>query len=110
MTTTNRMAAITLASLLTSACTMQSQPMIVDGDRAAGKVISTTGPTTLQPQDIDWTENGAEAVRRCLEWGYTGAEAFEGGTTDLLGHDPFWGTQIWRYSRVYQCTTDRRPN
>ena len=83
--------------------------MIVDGDRAAGKVISTTGPTTEEAHEIDWTKNGAEAVRRCLEWGYADAEPFEGVTTDLLGHDPVWGTPIWRHSRVYQCTTDSLP-
>ena len=84
---------------------MPTAPMIVDGDRAAGKVISTTGATKLGLNEINWSANGAEAVRRCQEWGYAGAEPFEGITTDLLGHDPIWGTPIWRYTRVYQCVT-----
>ena len=102
-----RYAAIS-AVLLVAACSMTSSPMIVDGDRSAGKVISTTGPTTEAAHEIDWMENGAEAVRRCLEWGYAGAEPFEGITTDMLGRD-VWGATIWRHSRIYQCTTDSTP-
>lgn len=106
---TRLLAPAVLTALVCAACTpMTGEPMIVDGDRAAGKVISTVGPTAHLAHEVDWTNNGAEAVRRCLEWGYDGAEPFEGITTDMLGAD-LWGYVLWSHTRIYQCITDRVP-
>ena len=97
---------ITLATALCLAgCSIASNPFVVDGSRADGKIIVHSGATTEVANEVDWLSQEAIAIQRCLEWGYDAAKPFGGVRSRIITVDE-WGQRIWEHELIYQCITD----
>lgn len=95
-----------ISAICLAGCTVAANPFVVDGSRADGKVYVTSGVTTQAASDIDWTPVTARALERCVGWGYTSIDAFEGVRSRVVDRDPLTGQRTWEHERIYQCITD----
>ena len=96
-----------LPAIFLIGCTIAATPFVVDGSRADGKVYVTSGITTQAASDIDWFPVTQRALSRCIDWGYTSVNAFEGVRSRVVDRDPLTGLRMWEHERIFQCITDR---
>lgn len=97
-----------LATVALAGCAVQAQMVPTGGSRADGTVKLSYEYGALQVPKVDGAQGIAAATSRCKAWGYTGAEAFGGGTRTCA--DSSMGScNVYRVTVEYQCTGNPPP-
>lgn len=102
----NIMAAAGISLLLVS-CATQKTWVAVGGSRADGVVTLAYDYQGLEVAQTSFEQALRTAVQSCQVWGFSGATPF-GGETEQCAAPYFGGCNVWRVSRVYQCTGTAR--
>lgn len=97
-----------LAAILVSGCAVQSTLVPTGGSRADGTVKLSYDFGALQVPKVDYAQGLQSAKERCGAWGYTGAEAFGGGTKTCINAS-MGSCNAFRVTMEYQCTGNPPP-
>jgi len=103
-----RLIAVALVSVSLAACAVQTQMVPTGGSRADGTVKLSYDFGAFQVPRVDPAQGIAAATARCKAWGYTGAEAFGGGTRSCT-NGSMGSCNAFRVTVEYQCTGNPPP-
>ncbi len=97
-----------LATAMLAGCAVQTQMVPTGGSRADGTVKLSYDYGAFQVPKVDATQGIVAATARCKAWGYTGAEAFGGGTRSCTNAS-MGSCNAYRVTVEYQCTGNPPP-
>jgi hypothetical protein len=97
-----------LATVALAGCAVQTQMVPTGGSRADGTVKLSYDFGAFQVPKVDEAQGLAAATGRCKAWGYTGAEAFGGGTRTCTNAS-MGSCNAFRVTVEYQCTGNPPP-
>jgi|TARA_B100002003_G_C13653215_1_gene332222 uncharacterized protein YceK len=96
---------LTLLFVLTAlaGCASVKTLQATGGSRADGTVeLSYTYGMFEKPQ-VQWDQGLITATERCKAWGYQGAEAFGGTTSECQSYNGYGNCVRWLVTVKYQC-------
>lgn len=109
MTTMTRATIVALIATAMTGCVVQKELVPTGGSRSDGTVtLSYTYGAFEQPK-VDYQQGAQTAADRCGAWGYEGAQAFGGSTSNCLSHDMYGGCTLMQVTVQYQCTGAAKP-
>lgn len=98
-------AAFVLAmTLALTGCAVQKDWSATGGSRSDGVVRLSYEVAEMEKAIVDEKQAVAIATRRCSAWGYTGAEAFGGATSQCVQAGQLSSCGNKRVTKEYQCT------
>jgi len=93
-----------LAVMLLVGCSVKKDMVPMGGSKADGTVRMGYTVGQFEKPVVDLGQAATLAAQKCKTWGYEGAEAF-GGQTSQCGQTDGWGACILSNVSVeYQCT------
>jgi len=92
--------------LILSGCTTQKHWSATGGSRSDATVRLSYSYKEFESPVLSASEATALARRRCMTWGYGGAEAFGGSTQTCSQFGGFNGCRMWTVTKEFQCTGD----
>lgn len=98
-----------LSALALAGCATHKEWLFTDGSRAQGVVTLSYERNEFQRPDVSQQEADALAERKCIAWGYKGAESFGTQRTDCLSRRGMGNCGTRRVSMDYQCTSPSTP-
>jgi hypothetical protein len=99
-----QLAFVAIAAILVSGCTTTRDWSATGGSRADGVVRLAYEQSEFETVNVSEAQAIDLASRRCVSWGYEGAEAFGGMTRDCTQMGGFGGCARYRVNKEYQCT------
>lgn len=95
-----------LFALALSGCAVHKQWTPTGGSKADGVVRLAYQVAEMEQPILDEEQAVSLATKRCKSWGYTGAEAFGGTTSQCTQGGGFGGCSARQVTKEYQCTGD----
>ena len=92
------------AVLALSGCAVNKNWTPTGGSKADGVVRLSYQVKEMEQPILNEEEAIALATRRCASWGYSGAEAFGGTTSQCIQGGGFGGCSQRQVTKEYQCT------
>ena len=89
---------------LFESCTVQKYLSVYDGSKADGTITMFYEYGTFEKPVVHWEEAKREAILKCKNWGYTGAEFFGTGISKCISVDGYGNCIRWRVYYKCQCT------
>ena len=93
-----------LVALVLSGCATQKQWSATGGSRADATVRMSYEHSSFESPRVNDLEALNLAAARCKTWGYTGAEAFGGTTTQCNMPGGLGGCARYLVTKEFQCT------
>ena len=90
-----------LTAVSLSGCGVAKTPLDLGGSKGDGTVI--IGANVGEFDRVNWDGAHAKARKRCMAWGYSGTEAFEGIRERCITPGGLSGCAEKEMSRTYQC-------
>ncbi|MDR0872006.1 MAG: YecR-like lipofamily protein [Prevotellaceae bacterium] len=84
------------------ACKVQKNLSVYDGSKADGTITMFYTYGAFERPTVNWEAAKKEAIARCKNWGYNGAEFFNGTKTCL--RYSVGSCDEWRVTYKCQCT------
>lgn len=101
--------AFVLAAVLAlSGCAVNKDWTPTGGSKADGVVRLSYQVGEMEQAVLREEQAVALATRRCASWGYSGAEAFGGTTSQCVQGGGFGGCGMRQVTKEYQCTGEVR--
>jgi len=97
------LAAVVLATLLSTGCAVQKDWSATGGSKSDGTIKLSYQVGMFEAAEVSEEQGINLATKRCSAWGYTNAEAF-GGSTQVCTSPSSSGCNIWLVTKEYQCT------
>lgn len=95
---------MTTALFLISSCTVQKYLSVYDGSKADGTITMFYEYGTFEKPVVHWVEAKQDAISKCKNWGYSGAEFFGQGVQKCISFDGTGNCVKWRVYYKCQCT------
>ena len=73
------------------------------GSRADGTVELSYEYGMFEKPQVQWDQGLVTATERCKAWGYQGAEAFGGTTSECQAYNGYGNCVRWLVTVKYQC-------
>lgn len=89
--------------ILLSSCATVKHLTPIGGSKSDGIVKMSYEYGQLELPKVDIQEGARTAQKRCSAWGYSGAEAFGGGTKSCVAYSSS-GCIRWSVTIEFQCT------
>lgn len=99
----NKLLAAAAVVLLASGCASTKDWAATGGSRADGVVRLSYVHGSFEKPVLDESQAVALATKRCATWGYTGAEAFGGSTSQCNVSGGLGGCAQFIVTKEYQC-------
>ncbi|HHG9960397.1 TPA: YecR family lipoprotein [Yersinia enterocolitica] len=99
----NRLVVLGLGVILLSGCAAKKDMVPMGGSKADGTVKMGYSFGSFEQPIVDLNQAEQLAAKKCKTWGYEGAEAF-GGQTSQCGQVGAYGCEITNVQVEYQCT------
>lgn len=93
----------TVAAIGLASCATPKTYTATGGSRADGTVRLSYDVGLFEQPVVDEAQGLKVARERCATWGYSGAEAFGGSTSQCVSPSSS-GCQLARITKEYQCT------
>lgn len=100
----NKIFAGALLALTLTGCATHKEWSATGGSRADGVVRLSFEHGAFEKPVLDESQALSLATKRCATWGYTGAEAFGGTTSQCNMGGGFGGCDRFLVTKEYQCT------
>lgn len=94
---------VLVLTVFLSGCATQKDWVATGGSRSDGIVKLSFEEASLERAELNEQQGIDMAKKRCLSWGYSGAEAF-GGVTRTCNLANGYGCLQWFVTKEYQCT------
>ncbi|MFP1927173.1 YecR family lipoprotein [Lonsdalea quercina] len=95
---------VVVGTALLAGCSATPKDMVpMGGSKADGTVRMGYTVGMFENAKIDPLQAQNLAAKKCKTWGYSGAEAF-GGQTSNCGRNGAYGCELMNVSVEYQCT------
>ncbi len=91
-------------SLLMDSCKVHKYLSTYDGSRADGTITMFYEYNSFETPIVHWEEAKKEAVSKCRNWGYSGADFFGTGIQKCIGINGYGNCNNWRVFYKCQCT------
>lgn len=98
-----------IAALCLGGCATQKDWLVTGGSRADGTIDLSYESNEFQRAKLSQEQADQLATKKCMAWGYKGAEAFGSQRTDCLSRRGFGNCGDRRVTVVYQCTGSPSP-
>lgn len=94
--------------VLLSGCAVKKDWQPTGGSKSDGVVRMSYQVREMEKPVLDEEQAVALAAKRCIAWGYTGAEAFGGITSQCVQGGGFGGCGMRQVTKEYQCTGEQK--
>lgn len=84
-------------------CATNITPLVTGGSKSDGVVTLGYQYGYFQKPNIDMAAANDKALKRCMAWGYSKAEIFDGVETDCFQRNAFGTCLEGRVKMQYQC-------
>ena len=92
---------LVVAAMLVGCSGTIVEPFDLSGSKADGVIV--IGANVGEFDEVNWDGAHSKAEARCVAWGYTRTEAFEGLRTTCTQPGGWVGCARREISRTYQC-------
>jgi len=89
--------------LVLSSCTTVKYLQISDGSKSDGTLTMMYEYGGFEKPIVQWDAAKQSAIEKCKNWGYSGAEFFDVGTSICVAYNQY-GCVRWRVTYKCQCT------
>ena len=86
-----------------SACTTIKVPQATGGSKSDGVVEMSYQYGQFEKPEVQWDQALTDAISRCQAWGYAGAEAFGGTTSECQAYNGYGNCIRQHVTAKYQC-------
>ena len=90
--------------LFLNSCTVHKYPSAYDGSKADGTVTMFYEYGVFVKPVVHWDEAKQQAISKCKNWGYSGAEFFGSGVQKCIAVNGYGNCIRWRVYYKCQCT------
>ena len=97
----NTVLLISITAILTSCAVVKKDYSLFEGDKGSGVVTLSYEYSTYERIQTDPEQARKEAIRRCKNWGYKGAEIFGKEEEERITKG---FVETYRVTQEYQCT------
>ena len=77
---------------------------VYDGSKADGTITMFYEYGAFDKPVVHWEEAKQEAISKCKNWGYSGAEFFGSGVQECIAVNGYGECRYWRVYYKCQCT------
>lgn len=89
-------------------CATNITPVVTGGSKADGVVTLGYQYGYFQKPNVDMTAANDKALKRCVAWGYSKAEIFDGVETECFQQNAFGTCLEGRVKIQYQCVNSNQ--
>lgn len=86
-------------------CTQTKQLQVIGGNETEGVIHMEFECKGVEKPKVQWDQADRDAFQQCKDWGYSGAEPFDSGTSRCLKYNRF-GCVSWRVIYTCRCTNE----
>lgn len=104
-----KLIAITLCTLILSGCATKKELTPIGGSKSDGTIKMAYEYSWIESPTVDFNAAKALAAKKCIMWGYEGAESFGGQTSTCLKKREGGGCDLTKVTVEYQCFGEK-PN